>query len=85
MGNKTKTLHKEELGVSETERGIKRRVEQKLQKMKQDPSPQQPRTDPAVLRTGRKTSPSPSSRDQPSSSPPAKVGLCPLFNYSTYF
>ena len=65
MTGTTKTLHKEELGVSEIERRIKRKVEEKVahQLRKQELS-----TKPV-----RKISPSPSSRDKPSSSPPAKV------------
>ena len=68
MTGTTKTLHKEELGVSEIERRIKRKVEEKVahQLRKQELS-----TKPV-----RKTSPSPSSRDKPSSSPPAKVHVC---------
>lgn len=58
----TRVLHKEELGVSETERQIKRRVEEKLQSRK-NTSPND--------KTTRKTSPTPSS---PSPiSPPSKV------------
>ena len=57
----SKVLHKEELGASETERMIRKRVEDKLQGRKKTPPPSKDHTPPQ-------------SKDQtPPSSPPAKV------------
>ena len=61
MGTQGKVLHKEELGVSETERMIRKRVEDKLQGRKKTPPPSKDHTPPQ-------------SKDRtPPSSPPAKV------------
>ena len=69
MNKSTKILHKEELGVSETERGIKRKVEQKMQKLQQNITTGNKSSE--EERSTRKTSPSP--RD--SLVPPTKVKL----------
>ncbi len=60
----SKVLHKEELGVSDTERRIRRRVEEKLHNRKQQTTPPSNEG-----KGGRKTSPSP--RD--TTTPPSKV------------
>ncbi len=62
-----KILHKEELGISETERKIKRRVEQKMHQQEQ----RKHQTTPTSDKGTRKTSPSPSSISP--ISPPSKV------------
>ena len=80
-----KILHKEELGISETERKIKRRVEQKIQQQQQQRKQTTTNKQTTTSNDGsskglRKISPSPSSRDQPSISPPSKVTLLTIIN-----
>lgn len=78
MNKQIKTIHKEELGVSETERKIKRKVENKLQQMATASSAES-------AKFGRKTSPSPSTTDLSSTTPPNKVNTNALEGGNRYF
>ena len=74
MNKQTKVLHKEELGVSGTERNIKRRVDTKIQQlMTAAGAPPGGNSADSAKHGGRKTSPSPSANELSSTTPPHKV------------
>ncbi|XP_019851334.1 PREDICTED: deubiquitinating protein VCIP135-like isoform X2 [Amphimedon queenslandica] len=75
MNRHTKVLHKEELGVSETERKMKRKVDAKLQQlMTTTAAAAAAGNNPdSAKQGGRKTNPSPSANELSSITPPQKI------------
>ena len=70
-GPKSRTLHKEELGVSEAEKNVRRRVQDNA-RLTQNMSKKKTKYSPSNQDLPRKTTPPPTSNTPPKTTPPGK-------------